>query len=281
MSDVSAAAGLARRGAPLPQPLQPALTDLFDDVTIPPGTCHASKVQDVTNKICPIGDVGSSRTIVLWGDSHIGMWMQPLEELAKERGYTIITFTKASCAPVDNLEWYKGRPYVECTQWRSWALDQIKRIKPVKVVLGGYFGTPLADEKQNKPIPTGQDSALFAEGAERLLSRLHRALPAAQVSVISDVRVLEQDAGTCLGSRKATMGTCVGPMTPSIVGRNQGWKAAAAATGARYIDLGRFFCDGQTCPLVIRNVIVYRDTNHITSTYALKLKPVFRDQLGL
>jgi hypothetical protein len=209
------------------------------------------------------------------------MWMRPLEELAKERGYKIITFTKASCVPVDDLEWYKGRPYVECTQWRSWALDQIKRIKPVKVVISGYLGTPLVDANRNGPIPAGQDFAQFAGGAERMLSRLHRALPAAQVSVIGDVRVLEQDAGKCLGSKKATMSTCVGPMTPSIGGRNEGWKTATAATGAHYVDLRPYFCDGQTCPLVIRDVIVYRDTNHITSTYALKLKPVLRDQLGL
>ena len=42
-----------------------------------------------------------------------------------------------------------------------------------------------------------------------------------------------------------------------------------------------FLCDAQTCPIVIRNVIVYRDTNHLTSTYALRLMPALRDRLRL
>jgi len=279
VADVARASALARDNAPLPTPLVPALPDLFHDITFPPGTCSAD-AKALTHDICPVGDTTASRTIVLWGDSHIGMWMRPLVQLAKERGYRIVTFTKASCIPVDELEWYRGRPYPQCTQFRSWALAQIARIKPEHVIISGYLGTPLVDASGTKPVPSGQDTERFAAGARRMLSRLHSRLPDTHVTVLSDVSVLEQDAGTCLGSRKATMGTCVRPMSSAIAGRNGGWRSAAAATGAHFLDLTPYFC-AETCPVVVGNTIVYRDSNHITSTYALRLKPVLGKELGL
>ena len=50
--------------------------------------------------------------------------------------------------------------------------------------------------------------------------------------------------------------------------------AVAAVPGAQLIDLMSFFCDDTTCPAVIGNVVVFRDTGaHITQTYARTLSP--------
>jgi hypothetical protein len=243
------------------------------------GTCSASR-EALTIDICPSGDTKASRTIVLWGDSHIGMWMRPLEQLAKERGYKIVPFTKASCVPLDEVEWYRGKAYPECRKFGQWSLDQIARIKPDHIIISGFLGTPLVNESGTGPVPVGQDSERFTGGAKRMLSKVHSRLPDTRVTVLSDVSILEQDAGKCLGSKRATMGTCVKPMSTAVASRNSGWRTAAAATGAHFLDLLPYFC-AETCPIVVGNTIVYRDANHITSTYAQKLKPVFGTKLGL
>ena len=67
---------------------------------------------------------------------------------------------------------------------------------------------------------------------------------------------------------------------PDIRSRYMADAVATAATGAHYLDLLPYFC-AETCPIVVGNTIVYRDANHITSTYAQKLKPVFGTKLGL
>jgi hypothetical protein len=46
--------------------------------------------------------------------------------------------------------------------------------------------------------------------------------------------------------------------------RTEEWKLASAKTGAHHIGSVPWFCAKQTCPVVIRDVIVYRDSNAST-----------------
>ena len=50
-------------------------------------------------------------------------------------------------------------------------------------------------------------------------------------------------------------------------------EAAAQLSNVKVIDLTDFYCDDTKCPAVIGNVIVYRDDNHITRTWAKTLAP--------
>ena len=43
--------------------------------------------------------------------------------------------------------------------------------------------------------------------------------------------------------------------------------------GAEYVDTLPWFCAHGRCPLVVDNVVVYRDQDHITTTYADLLTP--------
>ena len=48
---------------------------------------------------------------------------------------------------------------------------------------------------------------------------------------------------------------------------------AAASTGAGYVDTDPWFCISSTCTSIVGNILVYRDDNHITATYASWLTP--------
>ena len=48
----------------------------------------------------------------------------------------------------------------------------------------------------------------------------------------------------------------------------------AAAAGAGYINTQPWFCFDLTCADIVDNLLVYRDDNHITATYASWLTPV-------
>jgi hypothetical protein len=43
---------------------------------------------------------------------------------------------------------------------------------------------------------------------------------------------------------------------------------AAQKTGIRTIDPQKMFCSEKICPPVIGNVLVYRDSGHVTATYS-------------
>jgi hypothetical protein len=41
-----------------------------------------------------------------------------------------------------------------------------------------------------------------------------------------------------------------------------------------------WFCFQHECPMVVGNTIVFRDDSHITRTYAIRLRGLFREALN-
>jgi hypothetical protein len=57
-------------------------------------------------------------------------------------------------------------------------------------------------------------------------------------------------------------------------------KIAVKATGAGLIDLTAAVCPGTgSCPVVINNMIAWRDKHHLTATFATSLGPAIDAQL--
>ena len=55
---------------------------------------------------------------------------------------------------------------------------------------------------------------------------------------------------------------------------------AVASAGAMLLDPTPWFCARDICPPIIGNVLVDRDDNHMTATYALTVTPVLAERLG-
>jgi hypothetical protein len=276
--EVTAAAALARAGAPLPKTLQPALTDLFQDISRPPPGCYALKVPEVSHRLCELGDTTSDRTIVVWGDSHAGQWLAPLEELAKRGGFKVVPISKTGCLPIAQLLQYKGESAAKCYRFRLWAMKQIVRLKPERVILTGLVTKIVVDLHTGRKVTEDRGTEMFASAAQHTLTELRAT--GAEVTVIGDNTSLKRPAGDCLGSKRSDMSSCAAPMKPLVIDRNKAWKSAVTATGSHYVDLSPWFCAAKLCPLVIGNIIVYRDDNHITTTYATHLMPVLAATLG-
>ena len=47
-----------------------------------------------------------------------------------------------------------------------------------------------------------------------------------------------------------------------------------------FIDMSEYFCDENSCPPAIGNVIVYRDDSHITEAYSKTLAPMLSRKLS-
>jgi len=80
----------------------------------------------------------------------------------------------------------------------------------------------------------------------------------------------------CLSAHLTDAVACTMPKqypyyNPSGVGQEE---AVAAAAGAGYVNTQPWFCFDLTCTVIVNNILVYRDDNHITATYASWLTPV-------
>ena len=64
-----------------------------------PSTCLAtSRAHSLVT--CTLGDVRATRTVALFGDSHVWQWTPPIAALAAKRGWKLVTYAKGAC-PID------------------------------------------------------------------------------------------------------------------------------------------------------------------------------------
>ena len=50
-------------------------------------------------------------------------------------------------------------------------------------------------------------------------------------------------------------------------------------SNVHYVDLSDSFCGKEYCKPVVGNVLVYRDSHHLSATYARTLAPIIREKL--
>lgn len=276
-AEVAKASDKARAGDALPAKLVPSLVHLPDDKTEPSDACWAGTRDKTSHKLCPSGDTKATTTVVIYGDSHAAQWLKPLSAMAKQHHIKLIPLTKAGCMPADVHLRYKGIAYDQCDTYRTWAMQQIKQIKPKLVILSGLLDTPILDPDTGKEMPGAKGTKLFKDGAARTLEKLHSLTD--EVDIISDQSRLPKDAGTCLGSRTANLSTCAESPDKVTVARDAVWKSTAAKHGADYINMQPWECHDDVCPIVVDGTIVYRDDHHLTTTYAERLRPVLAEKI--
>ena len=57
-------------------------------------------------------------------------------------------------------------------------------------------------------------------------------------------------------------------------------KAVAAWPSAHLLDFSDLYCEPEVCRPVIGNVVVYRDTGHLTAAFAKTLAPFLGEDLA-
>lgn len=141
------------------------------------------------------------------------------------------------------------------------------------VVVSSYAFHPLASGA------TGADRRReWATGVRRTVDQLRAA--GSEVLVVADTPRFPTAPPTCLSSHVQDTRPCAGDRTSALDPvLTAAERTAAVASGAAYVDLTPALCDARTCPVVVGNLLVYRDVNHLTATFATYLAPELRDQV--
>ena len=210
---------------------------------------------------CSFGKRDGSETMVVFGDSHAAQWVPALERIALEQGWHVLTFTKSSC-PFARIDMrVRNKPYPSCSQWRENAIAAIKDLKP-----GIVFTAQKA-----RDIP-GQDMVGAIESVWREL-----AATGARVVAIDDTPEIPFDPAECLS---VTPERCSVPLAEALK-TDHFAEAAGAVAGVKVVDMTDAICGPTTCEAVVGNMIVWRDTHHLSATYAAALAPVLADRSGV
>ena len=86
LSDILAAVRKAPAIRTLPRDLTPSLATVGDDFGFDHDKCEAAPAADHVDSPCVFGDPAGSTKVVIYGDSHAGMWVPALSEIARREG---------------------------------------------------------------------------------------------------------------------------------------------------------------------------------------------------
>lgn len=279
-----AAAGEAPGGPaqhPAPGNLTPALADVGERDALPLPQrrgCHSSFDAVTADLTCRFGDPRGRRTMVLLGDSHALQWFPALDLVARRGGYRLLDVTKSSCTPMSVTVWNEamGRPYAECDNWRVDALAKIVAARPDVVVLSTSTGVRAHGLRGGG---AGFDAA-WADGTARTVATL--AGSGARVVLLEDTVNPGRAVPGCVAEHLVDVTACApyraGAIEPAA--RRAGQRAAARAAGARLVDPVPWLCAPRRCPVVVGNLLVYRDEQHLSTDYVTWLTPALGAALG-
>jgi peptidoglycan/LPS O-acetylase OafA/YrhL len=255
----------------VPANLSPSLANAAADIPVPEGDGCFDGFTDATVHTCLFGDTTSSRTVVLFGDSHALQWFPAMDALANQQHDALVVMAKATCPPIDITVFSPslGRDYTECNEWRAAELQRMTALRPAVVILGfsREYGIP-----DDHVIVDGQ---AWLSGLAEMITTIEQDT-GARVVLMGDDPYPQQSVPDCLSQHLDDTPPCSIPRhypfyNPSGIPQE---KALAASTGAGYIDTDPWFCISTTCTVMVGNMLVYRDDNHITATYANWLAPV-------
>ena len=221
---------------------------------------------------CAYGDRRSRTTVVLFGDSHAMQFFPALDVVARRRGWRLVNLTKAGCPPaaVHVVSPLSRREYPQCDAWREYALRRIERSeRPAIVVAGGSaHHTVIASGRR---LDGAASARALGEGYRPVLRRLRAS--AGEVAVLTDPPRTSLDVPGCVSGALDDLGRCAFERRPAV-GRAQSVAAAAQRVdGVRTVDATDQFCLPDLCPSVIGDVLVYRNSGHVTASFARTLAP--------
>jgi peptidoglycan/LPS O-acetylase OafA/YrhL len=255
----------------VPAGLVPPLAAVRDDspVVYSDG-CHA-EARDTKPGRCVFGDTHSSTTVFLLGDSHAAQWFPTFDRLAAEHGWRLVSMTKSACPTADVAVYHTTlkREYTECATWRAAVVDRVRREKPALVVISDSRGSWLWLDGTSVRSSDRED--LWAAGLRRAISSFEAA---GSVVVLGDTPDPKGDPPVCLSDHMDDALACATPSSRALDReRTAGERAVAEATGATFIDPSLWVCPTEPCPVVIGDVLVFRDGHHMTTPFARALAP--------
>ena len=238
---------------------------------------------------CVHGDPNGTRTVVLWGDSHVWMWLPAFDAIGRDAQTQIVEFSKSSCGPQDMRIWLERlrRAYKECDDFNRFVAGRIEAMRPDVVVLtGGVKGVRLVEGDH------GTAQGVEDAWAAGMASTIRAVAPfAGQTIVLGDIAYPAPEPADCLSAHANDPHACDTPRSGAVDengnpagvfdDHNQREQQVAEQNGARYVSVTRWLCRDNVCPAVIGGLAVYRDYFHISPNYAYWLSNALGTATGL
>ena len=233
----------------------PTVATAPSDIPVLPESCFSVTREQVAASYCALGDRGGSKRIAAIGDSHIAHYAGALNALALKNHWQVDLYAKGGCPFSYAIRVHDAVLTKNCPRWVENVVFAVEAKKYDAIVTSQRAGVDWV----------GGNSQ-----ATQGLAQLWQQLIAAgnHVVAIKDNPSPGVNVVNCLLEEKA----CSFPRESSLVFDPQ-IQALNSVPKVRLINFDDIYCNAAKCFPVIGNVVVYRDDNHLTDTFARTLAP--------
>ena len=219
---------------------------------------------------CAYGDPESSQVAVLFGDSHAAQWLPALDIVAAERGWKLLVHTKTACPPYQATIWdsVRKRAYGECDAWRKKVYQEIARTKPSIVFVGGANRYRIADGPDR---PSQGLRLVTAERIEAMLRQLDRS--SETVWLLAETPWFTGEELACLQGDPPADACATDDQSALDEDFARTERTATLATGTHLLSINDRICPDEECQVIEDDVVVFRDTHHLSATFMAGLAP--------
>jgi len=249
----------------VPGNLSPSLTAARGDL---PVLYHDGCILDLgqnTPKRCIFGDPNGSVTVVLFGDSHAAQWMPAMDQVAKAKGWKLVVHVKKAC-PDAEVATDKDPRGTDCAAWRAAVIAQLADLRPDLVVMSSFRYSLVGRDAGKDP------DTVWRAGMEKTVAKV-RPLTA-HLLLLGDSATPSLDIPSCAAANLSKVQKCVAARAGAVrPGRLAVERDIAQAHQAAFIPTSDWMCTDAACPVVVGNVLMYRDASHLTATASALLAP--------
>ena len=229
-----------------------------------------TQLNDATLRTCTFGSTDpAAPRVALVGDSHAYQYLDAMIGLAESNGWSLTTYLKGACP------WNAG-PLAEggtfgaaCTAYQERLADALGGGEPFDAILTAAFATTEYRFAEGGPTVLPRDAGPAADGYAEAWSAA-----GAPIIAIRDNPHFAEDPNKCLRSTGSAE-ACGSPVADAVTDPDPIAVAAGALGPAvTLIDLTTTYCPGGECLPVVNGANVYRDADHLTTTWVSTMAPI-------
>lgn len=217
--------------------------------------------------------------VALIGNSHAGQYLPVLQDIARSENWQITTYLAYECHTSDRvISFPEADRTAGCKAWNDWAVDEVET---------GDFDLVVSTNRTQRPV-RGLDGSKNETATRAAYARVMKRWvnSGADLLVVRDNPRRGSDDSTapdCVAQNIDNPTACDKPLAEAEVWDPQ-HAAAAALADARHGSVATFdptpyICPEDRCRSVVGGVIVWWDTNHLTTAFARSLTKDFRQAL--
>lgn len=225
---------------------------------------------------CEYGDTSSKKTMYVIGGSHSEMYIPALDTIGKNRGIKIIPIIKMGCAFYQDTK-FDESPYPGCLEWSDKLVDYVLKNPPTEGIF--HTSTRPSDIVGYGPevVPGKYVETMRKFSDAGIKSYLMRDIPWMVMGdhQQKDVRICVSD----FSEKGYDIRDCGQKASDFLLPEDPSKNAYAGIPNIQLMDINSGIISDDWVNPVVGNVLVYRDSHHLTNMFVNSLTPLIEQQM--